>query len=240
MKAPDETDALPKVIGCLCPDPRARHDETLPCDLRSEEETRTFLQEQAGRVIAAPDRVISQGGAAGRRCFRLTEGVVRLVQIYADGNRQVTRFAFPGDYFGLSRAERELTAEAVSQVVLLEFDVGRLQQLSDCNPYLARQLTGALRTNVSEATEHLALLGRKNPRERLAVFLRMLHRQLGLGDVVPIPMPRTDIADFIGLTPETVSRAFAELRRRKVVDDLDRHLVRLDLSALGRVADGIG
>ncbi|WP_375276076.1 Crp/Fnr family transcriptional regulator [Methylorubrum thiocyanatum] len=240
MMVPDETDALPKVVGCLCPDPRAMREEVMPCDLRSEEETRAFLQQQAARVIAAPDRVISQDGAAERRCFRVTEGIVRLVQFYADGNRQVTRFAFPGDYFGLSRAERELTAEAVSQVTLLEFDVGRLQQLSDCNPYLARQLTSALRANVSEATEHVALLGRKDPRERLAVFLRMLHRQVGLGDVVPVRMPRTDIADFIGLTPETVSRAFAELRRRNILEDLDRHLVRLDLSGLGRLADGRG
>lgn len=122
MMVPDETDALPKVVGCLCPDPRAMREEVMPCDLRSEEETRAFLQQQAARVIAAPDRVISQDGAAERRCFRVTEGIVRLVQFYADGNRQVTRFAFPGDYFGLSRAERELTAEAVSQVTLLEFD----------------------------------------------------------------------------------------------------------------------
>ena len=240
MNAPDETDALPEMVGCLCPDPRAWREEALPCNLRSEEETRVFLQQQAGRLVAVSDKVISRGGGAERRCFRVNDGVVRLVQFYADGHRQVTRFAFPGDYFGLSRAERELASEAVSGVTLLEFDAGRLQQLSDCTPYLARQLTSALRASVSQATEHVVLLGRKDPRQRLAVFLRMLHRHLGLGDVVPVPMPRIDIADYIGLTPETVSRAFAELRRRSIVEDLDRHLLRLDLSALGRLAeDGV-
>jgi CRP/FNR family transcriptional regulator, anaerobic regulatory protein len=240
MNAPDETDALPEVIGCLCSDPRAWREEALPCDLRSEEDTHAFLQQQGGRLVAAPDKVLSRGGAAERRCFRVTEGVVRLVQLYADGHRQVTRFAFPGDYFGLSQAERELVSEAVSPATLLEFDVGRLQQLSDCNPYLARQLTSALRASVSQATEHVVLLGRKDPRQRLAVFLRILHHHLGLGDVVPVPMPRIDIADYVGLTPETVSRAFAELRRKSMVEDLNRHLLRLDLSALGRLAgDGV-
>ncbi|MBY0298711.1 MAG: helix-turn-helix domain-containing protein [Methylobacterium sp.] len=66
----------------------------------------------------------------------------------------------------------------------------------------------------------------------------MLHRHLGLGDVVPVPMPRTDIADYVGLTPETVSRAFADLRQRKVVNFFDRHLLRVDLPALVTIADG--
>jgi len=237
MTAPDENDALPKRIGCLCGDPRAWRDEPLPCDLRSEEETQAFLRQEAGRLVAASDKVISRGGSAERRCFRINDGIVRLVQFYADGHRQVTRFAFPGDYFGLSRAERTLASEAVLPTTLLEFDVGRLQRLSDCNPYLARQLAGALRASVSQATDHVTLLGRKDPRQRLAVFLRMLHRHMGLGDLVPVPMPRIDIADYIGLTPETVSRAFAELRRRSIVEDLNRHLLRLDLSALVRLTE---
>lgn len=237
MNAPDMTEMLPGAIGCLCSDPRGWRSEVLPCDLHSEEDTRAFLQQQAGRIIAAPDKTISLEGADERRCFRVADGVVRLVRYDAEGHRQITRFAFPGDYFGLSRAERELAAEAVSSTTLLQFDVGQLQQLSDCNPYLARQLAGALRASVSQATEHVLLLGRRNPRQRLAAFLRMLHRNLGLGDVVPVPMPRTDIADCIGLTPETVSRAFRELRRRAIVEDIDRHLLRLDISALNRLAE---
>ena len=234
MNASDEREALPEVVGCLCPSTSVLRDVALPCNLRSQEETRAFLQQQAGCLAVTPDKVISRGGSAERRCFRVTDGVVRLVRYYADGRRQVTRFAFSGDYFGLSRAERELVAEAVSHATLLEFDLGRLQQLSDCNPYLARQLAGALRAGVNQATEHVVLMGWKDPRQRLAAFLRMLHGYLGLGDVVPIPMSRVDIADYIGLTAETVSRAFAELRRRSIVEDIDRQLLRLDVSALGR------
>ncbi|CAX23043.1 putative transcriptional regulator, Crp/Fnr family [Methylorubrum extorquens DM4] len=240
MNASDETEVLPEAAGCLCPSRRGPREEALPCDLRSEKETRAFLQQQAGCLVAAPDKVISRGGSAERRCFRVTDGVVRLVRYYADGRRQVTRFAFSGDYFGLSQAERELAAEAVSPATLLEFDLGRLQQLSDCNPYLARQLADALRAGVDQATEHVVLMGWKDPRQRLAAFLRMLHGYLGLGDVVSIPMSRIDIADYIGLTAETVSRAFAELRRRSIVEDIDRQLLRLDVSALGRfVEDGL-
>ncbi|MBY0298713.1 MAG: Crp/Fnr family transcriptional regulator [Methylobacterium sp.] len=238
MPRSSDTDALPDAVGCLCSDPRGRRDEDLPCDLRDEEETQRFLLRQAGRRVVAADAVISKGGVSERRCFRVMEGVARLVLIDVDGRRQVTRFAFPGDYFGLSRSERELVAEAASHAVLLEFDAGRLQRLSDCNPHLARQLATAMRSNLGQAMEHVVLLGRKTPRQRLAGFLRMLHRQLGLGDVVPVPMPRTDIADYVGLTPETVSRAFADLRQRKVVDHIDRNLLRVDLPALVMIADG--
>ncbi|WP_053081549.1 Crp/Fnr family transcriptional regulator [Methylobacterium aquaticum] len=238
MPRSSETDALPEAVGCPCSDTRGWREENLPCDLRDEEEAQKFLQRQGGRRVAAADAIISTGGVTEHRCFRVMEGVARVVLVDVEGRRQVVRFAFPGDYFGLSRRERELTAEAVSDAALLEFDVGRLQGLSECNPHLARQLATAMRLNLSQAMEHVVLLGRKTPRQKLAGFLRMLHRHLGLGDVVPVPMPRTDIADYVGLTPETVSRAFADLRRRKVVNFVDRHLLRVDLPALVTIADG--
>jgi CRP-like cAMP-binding protein len=225
-------------VGCLCSDTRGWREENLPCDLRDEEETQRFLQRQGDRRVAAADAIISTGGTTERRCFRVMEGVARVVLVDVEGRRQVVRFAFPRDYFGLSRGERELTAEAVSHAALLEFDAGRRQGLSKCNPHLARQVATAMRSNLGQAMEHVVLLGRKTPRQKLAGFLRMLHRHLGLGDVVPVPMPRTDIADYVGLTPETVSRAFADLRQRKVVNFFDRHLLRVDLPALVTIADG--
>lgn len=240
MNAPDTTEGLPEDVGCLCPDPRAWRSEALPCDLRTEEETGAFLQQQAGRLVAARDKEISRGEPVEQRCFRLIEGVVRLVRYEVDGNRHIVRFAFPGDYFGLSQAERELTAEAVSPATLLEFDVGRLQQLSDCNSFLARQLSRTLRAGVSQATEHIILLGKRDARQRLAIFIQMLHRNLGLGDVVHVPMSRIDIADYIGLTAETVSRAFKALRCKAIVEDIDRHLLRLNLPALARLAEDGG
>jgi CRP/FNR family transcriptional regulator len=226
--------ALTDPVGCLCADPVAWRLEDLPCTLATEEDTRSFLLRQAGRRAAAPNDVIVHGGQTESRCFRVLDGVVRLVTFFPDGTRQIVRFAFAGAYFGLTRAERALTAEAVSPVALLEYDAGKLQHLGECNPLLGRQLANVLRAGVSEAYDHVGLLGRKDARKRLAVFLRILYQNLGLGDLVSVPMSRADIADYVGLKIETVSRAFGYLRRQHLVDDVHRGVLHLDLAGLDR------
>ncbi|MFC1458290.1 MULTISPECIES: Crp/Fnr family transcriptional regulator [Microvirga] len=232
--------ALAEPVGCLCPDPRAWRLEDLPCTLETEDESRSFLIRQGGRRTVGPNEAIFAGGPTESRCFRVLEGVVRLVTFFPDGARQIVRFAFPGDYFGLTHAERLLTAEAVSPVVLLEFDAGKLQRLGECNPLLGRQLANVLRASASEALDHVGLLGRKDARKRLALFLRFLHQNIGLGDIVSVPMSRSDIADFVGLKIETVSRAFGYLRRRHLIDDVGRGVLRLDLVGLDLLIDGEG
>ncbi|WP_262032621.1 Crp/Fnr family transcriptional regulator, partial [Microvirga sp. Mcv34] len=211
--------------------------EDLPCTLETEGQARSFLTRQAGRRTAAPGEVIVQGSHDESRCFRVLEGVVRLVTFFPDGTRQIVRFVFPGAYFGLTRAERALTAEAASPVALLEYDAGKLQRLAECNPLLGRQLANVLRADAGEALEHVGLLGRKDARKRLALFLRQLHQNLGLGDLVTVPMSRVDIADFVGLTVETVSRAFGYLRRQHLVEDVSRGVLRLDLAGLDHLID---
>lgn len=232
--------ALAEPVGCLCPDPRAWHLEDLPCTLETEDESRSFLIRQGGRRTVGPNEAIFAGGPTESRCFRVLEGVVRLVTFFPDGARQIVRFAFPGAYFGLTHAERFLTAEAVSPVVLLEFDAGKLQRLGECNPLLGRQLANVLRASASEALDHVGLLGRKDARKRLALFLRFLHQNIGLGDIVTVPMSRSDIADFVGLKIETVSRAFGYLRRRHLIEDVGRGVLRLDLRGLDLLIDGEG
>ncbi|WP_201860713.1 Crp/Fnr family transcriptional regulator [Microvirga soli] len=232
--------ALAEPVGCLCPDPRAWRLEDLPCTLETEDESRSFLIRQGGRRTVGPNEAIFAGGPTESRCFRVLEGVVRLVRFFPDGARQIVRFAFSGAYFGLIHAERALTAEAVSPAVLLEFDAGKLQRLGECNPLLGRQLANVLRAGASEALDHVGLLGRKDARKRLALFLRFLHQNTGLGDIVTVPMPRSDIADFVGLKIETVSRAFGYLRRRHLVEDVGRGVQRLDLAGLDLLIDGEG
>ncbi len=223
---------------CGCGPWSVPSDCSFPCDISDADEASAFLKAQAGQRTALPNEIISgERAALTGRCFRVLDGVVRLTRIFSDGQRQVARFAYAGDYIGLSSAERELTCEAVTNVTLLEYDAYRLQRMADCNPHVARQLAHALRAGIDHGFDHVRLLGRRKARQRLALFLRTLHRHIGLGDVVPIPMSRADIADHIGLTPETVSRAFAEHRRRRVVREIDRNLLRLDLRSLDFLAD---
>ncbi|NNM73908.1 Crp/Fnr family transcriptional regulator [Enterovirga aerilata] len=208
-----------------------------PCRIEDDHQANAFLANEAGQRTASANEMISGHREGERRCFRVLDGVVRLVRIFPDGQRQVARFAFPGDFVGLTASERELTCEAVTDTTVLEYDAERLERISDCNPHLARQLARALRDGVDQNVEHVRLLGRRSARQRLALFLKSLHGELGLGDLVPLPMARADIADHVGLTAETVSRAFAELKRRRVLMEIDRNLVRLDLSALTSLAD---
>jgi CRP/FNR family transcriptional regulator len=83
----------------------------------------------------------------------------------------------------------------------------------------------------------LSIRGRKDPRERLVLFLKLLHSRLGVGNVVSIPMTRADIADFIGLTIETVSRTFSALRKEHAIESINRSMNRVDLKRLNALLE---
>ena len=232
---------LSRLDGCGCAalaDAPQPFRQDLPCGLQAEQATE-YLERKGSQRGAGPNQLIYIGSEMEHRCFRLLEGVVRLVHIPPDGQRQIARLVFAGDFFGLTEIERSLSAEAVTQVRVLEYDIGRLQRLSDCNPRLGRQLTLALKESASSALEHVTLLNRRGMHQRLALFLLMLHRRLGIADLVSVPMSRGDIGAYVGLTTESVSRAFTDLRQQGIVENVNRTMVRLDLARLTDLA-GLG
>jgi CRP-like cAMP-binding protein len=199
-------------------------------------EARAVLGECGVILDVKADEVIERGNANGRRCFRVLEGVVRASTLHPDGRRQVLRFAFPGSLLGFTRFERSLTIEAVSNARLIEFDVSSLRGATFANG-LASELASMLGSSSTECLEQIAMLGRRDPAQRLAIFLQLLHRHFGAGEVLRIPMKRADIADFIGLNVETVSRAFSSLRRARVIKDQGRSAMRVDLERLADVVE---
>jgi len=162
------------------------------------------------------DAEIYAQGDRVRRLYRLQEGVVRTSRVSADGRRQVGDFYYPGDVFGFEAAdEHQFSAEALTDCVVeslcLLFPAGG--DALDINPMVA----AVTRQELRKASEHLMLLGRKSAREKVALFL-MAHADRTPGCDCDLPMGRQDIADYLGLTVETVSRMLTQLQGESVIE----------------------
>jgi CRP/FNR family transcriptional regulator len=160
--------------------------------------------------------------------FVVTEGMLKLYKLMADGRRQVVGFMVPGDFLGLAFGRLHVySAEAVTAVALCRFDRSRFLELLDDCPSLEMEILQRTATELAAAQEQMLLLGRKTATERIATFILCMVRRLRLppGAPVGLPMSRADIADYLGLTVETVSRTFSALRRKSLIGQPERHLV---------------
>ena len=148
--------------------------------------------------------------------YRLVRGVVRTTRVAADGRRQVGDFYYAGDIFGLEVGpEHQFSAEA-----LTECEVQRVRRSSvrafAGDTELDRAILEATRRELQRAQDHVLLLGRRSARERGAAFLTSL-AQNHAADGVELPMGRQDMADYLGLTIETVSRMLTQLQEEDIV-----------------------
>lgn len=149
--------------------------------------------------------------------YNLASGAMRLCKLLADGRRQITGFALPGDFLGLAtRGKYSYTAEAIGDVTVCRFKRAELMALFQRFPQMERRLLGLANDELAAAQDQMLLLGRKTPVEKVASFLFTLSKRLERlgrsGPIFTLPMARADIADFLGLTVETVSRSFTKLR----------------------------
>lgn len=165
-----------------------------------------------------PDQALAQEGDPKTHVYTLTSGMLRLSSALPDGRRQITGFLLPGDYLGLADDDvHTQTAEAVGDSKLCAFPVRDMDELVRTFPRLGERLHGMTRAALRQAQDNHMILGRLNPAERLASFLLVMSRRAAEhkqpDNPVLLPMPRTDIADYLGLTVETVSRSFTRLRQ---------------------------
>ncbi len=177
-----------------------------------------------------------------RFVYNVATGTLRISKLLPDGRRQITGFMFPGDFLGVASSQAyTCTAEAVTEAAVCRFNAKELGALCDAHPGLERRLLGKARDELVAAQDHILLLGRKTPAERIATFLLMLSRRAeswGMpGDPVVLPMARSDIADYLGLTVETVSRTFTRLKSKGTVALPESNRVFLkDLATLRELA----
>jgi CRP/FNR family nitrogen fixation transcriptional regulator len=168
--------------------------------------------------------------------YRILAGVVRTFRVLRDGRRQVDGFHFAGDVFSMELGTTyELSAEAVSDTKILVMKRSLIDSLLQNDPAVARELLMWSYQTLSRAREQMTLLGRKSASEKVASFLLQLEDTSENGGAVAIPMCRSDIADYLGLTVETVSRVLAQLERVEAIElPSSRKLIvhRTKLSAL--------
>ena len=175
--------------------------------------------------FSAGESIIHEGEPA-TALFNLVSGSVKLYKLLSDGRRQITGFLVPSDFLGIALNKNyAYTAEAIEDVHLCRFDRLKFGALLPELPNLEHRLLEAACTELAAAQDQMVLLGRRTALERLASFLLQWHRRTTVhhkpGHVV-LPMSRSDIADYLGLTIETVSRCLTLLKKAKVVQLVSR------------------
>src|SRR6516165_3297048 len=150
--------------------------------------------------------------------YKVVSGSVRTYRILSDGRRQVGGFYLPGDIFGLEFAEEHtLSAEAVSDAKVLVVKRSALTTLAGRDPSVAQQLF-ALTGRELHRVQDRTLLLIKNARERVASFLLEMAERASENNTIELPMSRQDIADYLGLTIETVSRTLTSLETASAIE----------------------
>ncbi|MET1026516.1 MAG: cyclic nucleotide-binding domain-containing protein [Dongiaceae bacterium] len=165
--------------------------------------------------------ILIREGEPAVSLFNVVSGTVKLYKLLSDGRRQITGFLVPGDFLGIAlNKSYAYSAEAIDDVHLCRFDRGRFRTILTELPKLEHRLFEAACNELVAAQDQMLLLGRRTAIERVASFLvhwqqRSLHARTAR--VVSLPMSRGDIADYLGLTIETVSRTIGLLKRDKII-----------------------
>jgi CRP-like cAMP-binding protein len=183
--------------------------------------------------------------APARWLFIVTEGAVKTFRDLPSGKRRVAAFLFPGDIFGLAESGRYVnSAQAITRVTLYRIPMDQLADLLRRDAELQFKVLCKVTHALRESQRRAIVVGRRDAAGRLAMFLLMIKTHLqgpaAHADRIPLPMSRSDIADYLALSLEAVSRASAELERRKLVAFENRNLARiLDPKRLATLAAAV-
>jgi CRP/FNR family transcriptional regulator len=163
----------------------------------------------------APGETLFAEGEESNSVYQVVRGMVRLYKLLPDGRRQITGLLSAGHLLGIApEGVCIYTAEAVTEVVLCRYARAAFERMIDEVPGFAKQLLAVASHELRAAQEQMLLLGRKTATEKVASFLLSIAQDEEDGaQTVEIPMSRNDIADYLGLTIETVSRTLTKLKQ---------------------------
>lgn len=192
-----------------------------------------------------PRQPLFHEGDSADIVHNLTRGSMKLYKLLPDGRRQVTGFLFAGDFLGIAAGdEHGFTAEALEDCELCRFPRMRFDLFLREHPEMEHELLRMAAHELAAAQAQMLLLGRKTAAERVASFLFSLYRRCRgadpAADSFRLTMYRSDIADYLGLTKETVSRSLTAFKARRLIRFLPGDEVRIvDAPALARIATGL-
>ncbi len=182
------------------------------------DEIQTIMQT---KMLGAGEHVINEGDEASS-VFNVVSGCVKLYKLLPDGRCQITGFLLPGDFCGIATdGTYSYSAAAIEPTEICILPRRKLEAVFVRRPELERRLLAIVSHELSVAQDQMLLLGRKTAAERVAAFLlNLCHRGKRIGwseNPIHLPMTRADIADYLGLTIETVSRTFTALKKNKLI-----------------------
>lgn len=197
------------------------------------------------RTLEAKEHLFCEGDPAAQ-VYRVEVGHICIYRMMPDGRRQVIDFAYPGDVIGLGALiEYSDSAQAMERTLVRGMSLASLRDLAQADSLLGRRLYEALSHELMAARELLFTVSQRTAAERIAAFLVALSRRnVRRGEnpnEIVLPMTRMDIADFLGMTIETVSRTLTKLRLEGVIDLEQCILVTVcKPESLARLAQGAG
>jgi CRP/FNR family transcriptional regulator len=192
---------------------------------------RQHLATLATRLHLPPRKIVYREGADATWVFFVAEGVVKAFRDLPSGKRRVTAFLVPGDIFGLAENGQYVNAvRTVTEATLFRIRTEELTDVLRRDPELGFQFLCKVTNDLRRAQRQTIVLGRRDARGRLAMFLGILEKHASGKsdpDIIPVLMSRSDIADYLALSLEAVSRATRELATEGILRFEDRHTVRV-------------
>jgi CRP/FNR family nitrogen fixation transcriptional regulator len=181
------------------------------------------------------DNVIAFEEDAAEHIFFVVRGVVRSCKIFKHGVRNIVAFYLPGDLFGWTDLQHSLSIEAATDTEVLFLKRNALLSIASRDNRVASFLLAAATNELGRAQDHILLMS-KSAKCRLATFFTDLWVRLGKAEYLDVPMSYQDIADHVGLSIETVSRAITDMERSKMVTRVStRRLLLQNRLALGHM-----
>jgi CRP/FNR family transcriptional regulator, nitrogen fixation regulation protein len=190
------------------------HRNTIPCAAHG---GFGAMEAMGSQMRFGPNEEIFGEGEPAEYVYKVINGAVRTYKILCDGRRQIGGFYLPGDIFGLEIGkEHQFSAEAIKDVTVLVVRRSAIVSLAERDCDVARELWSFTGRELNRVQEHLSLLV-KSAQQRVASFLLEMSARLAATDAIELPMSRQDIADYLGLTIETVSRTMTQLASEQAI-----------------------
>jgi CRP/FNR family transcriptional regulator len=230
-------------IPVLCLSCEARHRGV--CGALTEKQL-IALSKTTSRKVVKPGTELIIAAEPITSYANVLSGIVKLSKLLEDGRQQIVGLQYAPDFLGRPlRAESLVAAEAATDVEICSFPRSAMERAMAESPELEHKLLEQSLSELDEAREWMVTLGRKTAQEKIASFLYMIAAHLDPdadldGDpemTFDLPLTRADIADFLGLTIETVSRQLTKLRKSGVISiENNRHITIPSLDRLNQVA----
>jgi len=191
------------------------------CRCLPEEKLQIFSKISTEREFGNKETIFLQQENANN-LYNITKGNVKIYRLLSDGRIQIIGFLYPGDFFGSYKKEKyNYSAEAIGEVRTCVFNQESLDNYLEENLNLAKELLHMTSHELTLAQDRMGVLGKMNANERVAKFILNISKQrerIGWqNNPVSLPMTRQDIADYLGLTLETVSREITRFKTSNLI-----------------------